>query len=189
MNLNIARTEPAVARANGIELTYDTFGDSEGTAGGADHGPGNADDRLGRRVLRRIGCTRFSRHPLRQPRHRAVHQARKPGSAQRAAIVAGALCGPADESRLHAQRHGARRGRAARRARHRHGTRRRRIDGRRHRADAGHRAPASPAQPVLDHGHQRRSVIAATQARGAATADDADAHRPGGLLLDIMCRP
>ena len=29
MNLNIARTEPAVARANGIELTYDTFGDAK----------------------------------------------------------------------------------------------------------------------------------------------------------------
>lgn len=29
MNLNIARTEPALARANGIELTYDTFGDAQ----------------------------------------------------------------------------------------------------------------------------------------------------------------
>ena len=28
MKLRIARTEPAVARANGIELTYDTFGDA-----------------------------------------------------------------------------------------------------------------------------------------------------------------
>jgi pimeloyl-ACP methyl ester carboxylesterase len=28
MNLNVPRTEPAVARANGIELTYDTFGDA-----------------------------------------------------------------------------------------------------------------------------------------------------------------
>lgn len=28
MSLNIARTEPAVARANGIELTYDTFGEA-----------------------------------------------------------------------------------------------------------------------------------------------------------------
>src|SRR5512143_781193 len=28
MNLKIARTEPAVARANGIELTYDTFGEA-----------------------------------------------------------------------------------------------------------------------------------------------------------------
>jgi len=29
MNLNIARTDPALARANGIELTYDTFGDAQ----------------------------------------------------------------------------------------------------------------------------------------------------------------
>jgi pimeloyl-ACP methyl ester carboxylesterase len=28
MNLNVPRTEPAVARANGIELTYDTFGEA-----------------------------------------------------------------------------------------------------------------------------------------------------------------
>src|SRR5271165_1085621 len=29
MNLNIAHTGPALARANGIELTYDTFGDAQ----------------------------------------------------------------------------------------------------------------------------------------------------------------
>ena len=29
MNLNFARTEPTSARANGIELTYDTFGDAQ----------------------------------------------------------------------------------------------------------------------------------------------------------------
>ena len=29
MNLNIAHTRPALARANGIELTYDTFGDAQ----------------------------------------------------------------------------------------------------------------------------------------------------------------
>src|SRR5208337_5043760 len=67
MNLNIARTEPALARANGIELTYDTFGDAQDAAAGADHGPGGADDRLGRRVLRRAGGARVPRHPLRQP--------------------------------------------------------------------------------------------------------------------------
>jgi pimeloyl-ACP methyl ester carboxylesterase len=29
MNLNIARTQPALARANGVELMYDTFGDAQ----------------------------------------------------------------------------------------------------------------------------------------------------------------
>ena len=29
MNLNIARTDPALARANGIELTYAAFGDAQ----------------------------------------------------------------------------------------------------------------------------------------------------------------
>src|SRR5271157_320768 len=38
-----------------------------GAPAGADHGPGGADDRLGRRVLRRAGGARVPRHPLRQP--------------------------------------------------------------------------------------------------------------------------
>src|SRR5271166_637982 len=50
------------------------------------------------------------------------------------------------------------------------------------RSDTGHRIPAAPAQPDLDHGYQRRPIAAAAHARSAATAAHAHTDRPSGLL-------
>ena len=65
MGVAVARTLGRVA-ANGTELAHEVQG-CERAAGGADHGPNDADDRLAGQAVRRSGPVRSFRRSVRQP--------------------------------------------------------------------------------------------------------------------------
>ena len=93
--------------------------------------------------------------PLRQPRHRAQFRERL-GS-----TVTGAHGGESyrpqnTEGRLRPRRHGHRRCRSPRRARHRRSPRRRGLDGRHDRPDHGDRPPGDGPLAHVDHVEHRR---------------------------------
>ncbi len=128
--------------ANGITLEYDEFGSRSAPPMLLIMGLGGQMIWWDERVLPPARRPRLSRHPLRQPRHRDVDQARRrlpqPGSARHAGDVR-----QQGRAAVHAARHGGGRGRAARRARDRERARRRRLDGRDDRAAHGDPLPGS----------------------------------------------
>ena len=90
------------------------------------------------------------RHPLRQPRLRAVDAPRRPARRSRRRSWRPSLSGErAAAGAVHAVGHGRRRRRPARPPRHRAGPRGRRVDGRDDRPDDRHRAPRALPQPDL----------------------------------------
>ncbi len=123
--------EERMAPANGIELCLPGDGRPRRRAAAPGDGPGDADDRLGRGLLRAAGRARLPRRPLRQPRHRPLDQDRvrrraEPGRHDRR---------PPRHRALPAARHGRRHDRADGPPRDRLRPRRRRLDGRDDRPD------------------------------------------------------
>ena len=159
-----------------------------------------ADDRVAGRLLQAARRPRAVRHPLRQPRLRAVHRSSTASALDMAA--ADAVDEPTvsrSPTRRTPQRHGRRRDRAARPPRHRPGPRARRVDGRDDRPDDGDRAPAAAAQPDLGDEHDRRPGLRPARSRGDGRAADPAADRPRGrdrvvdasrgVLVEALLRP
>ena len=165
----MAAMPTAPPNAAGIELFYETFGEPDGEPLLFVMGLGAQlhvwDDELLAGV-RRPGLLR---HPLRQPRRRAVDQARRH---RRRRGGRGRSCWrvrrAAGRGAVPAGRHGGRRGEPARPPRHRVGAHRRRVDGRDDRPADGHRPPRAGPVGHLDHVDHRRPRRRPARARRAA---------------------
>jgi len=130
------------------------------------HGFRRADGGVGRRLRADARRPRFFRGAFRQSRRRSLHQARRRQGRREWCGVGGAARTAAAARAVHAERHGARRGRPARSPQHRQGAHSRRVDGRHDRASVRHRAPAAHRVAHLGDVDARRTRNDAVDARG-----------------------
>ena len=147
-------------------------------AAAAGDGPRWPDDLVGPGPVPAARRTRLLRHPLRQPRHRPLHEGGRPGDPGHAGP---GVLRPPGAGAVRPVRHGGRRLRPARPPRARVGPCRGGVDGRDDRPDDGHRA--APPDPVADQHHvddgQTVGGLAAPEA--AAGADGASRPWPHGV--------
>ncbi|CAA9364972.1 MAG: Beta-ketoadipate enol-lactone hydrolase, partial [uncultured Nocardioidaceae bacterium] len=154
-----------------------------GAPAAARHGARWSDDLVAPRAVPGAGGRRLLRRPLRQPRRRALHEARRaPGDPARPRAR---LPRAAGHRALRAVGHGRRRRRAPRRPRAPGRPRHRRLDGRDDRPDDGGRAPRPGALADLRHvldrcPAQRLPEPAAPAPPAAAAGPHARGVRRGG---------
>ena len=165
----MAAVTTGIAPSNGIEIAYETHGDPDDEPLLLVMGLGAQLIAWPIELVDALVDRGFYVDPLRQPRRRAVHEARRrrrtldfmapvPGRPRRARPIEA----PYLLTDMAADGIG-----AARPPRHRLGPHRRRVDGRDDRADDGDRAPRPGAHAHVDHVHHRRRRRRPAHARGA----------------------
>ena len=164
----------ATAAVNGIEICYETFGDPDGRAAAARHGPRRPDDRVGRRVLRGASPTAASSSSASTTATSGCRSKIDSEPLDFVELFVKAQQGEPIDAPYMLTGHGRRRGRPPRPPRHRGRPRRRRVDGRDDRPD---RSPSST----------RSGSVTLTSIM--STTGDRDVGQPTPEAMQRLLRP
>ena len=184
---SVPHQPPQIARANGIDICYEIFGEPDAEPMLLIMGLGAQmvlwDDDFCELAARGFRVIRFDNRDIGQSSQTDRRQA-----AGRAGIAEAALPEDSGRGALQAPRHGPGHDCADGRARHPLGASRRRLHGRHDRAGNRDHLPAARALADLDHVDDRQPESAAATARGGRDADGPAADRRATNISPVSPR-